>query len=248
EATIINALITQLNTQAGICTPTLFVAPTGPNLGSIPAGAQVIFFLGAGGNQSGTMLPGFDLLGTNMDFTSYCNGASIYAVFGQQPGATTLFGLLANGGARGIRIQVGGTTADSVFSPGTPGGTNPEILDSAGVFTSGGPCTPIDLFGLAPLDASQESRLTEEENANAVFRMYPNPASESITVSLPFSGPETIQQKFYSIDGKSTKIRTFILDEGKNELQIELGALPPTLYTLELFSQQGVFRSTFLRK
>ena len=82
DGPIITSLINQLNANAGTCTPITFIAPTGPNLGTIPAGARMLVFLGAGGNNSGTPGPGFDALGTNIDFSAYCNTPSIYAVFG----------------------------------------------------------------------------------------------------------------------------------------------------------------------
>ena len=70
DGPVINALIDSLNLQAGCGSP-LFVAPTGPNLGTIPAYAKVVFFFGGGGNTSGTILPGFDGLGTNLDFSNF---------------------------------------------------------------------------------------------------------------------------------------------------------------------------------
>ena len=98
------------------------------------------------------------------------------------------------------------------------------------------------------LDASQEAVFFEEEAEGKGFSIHPNPASGNITITFPFSGPETIQQKFYSIDGKSTRIRTLTLDEGNDQIDISLQDLPPALYTIELFSSKGVFRQTILRK
>lgn len=244
----ITSLVNQLNAQSGVCSPVTFIAPTGPNLGTIPPGARMIVFLGAGGNASGTPGPGFDGLGTNMDFSSYCNTPSIYAVFGINMNPFQLGGLLGNGGQRAIRIQVSGTTVDSVYVPANPGGALPDVVDSVGVISNGGPCTPPDLFGFTVLDAGNEVLRRKDSSQELAFSVYPNPACEVVTVTFPFSGPETIQQKFYSIDGKSTEIRTFMLDEGKTELEIRLDDLPPALYTLELFSSRGVFRQTILRK
>ncbi len=251
DGPIITGLINQLNAQAGTCTPTLFVAPTGPNMGTIPAGARVIFFLGAGGNTSGTPVAGFDALGTNLDFSAFCNTQEIYALFGYAMFGAPGFGLLTNGGNRAIRVQVAGVTVDSVYSPANPGGALPEILDSAEVYTYGGGCTPPDLFGLSPLDASLESAsLAEGPNNLKMSRLTlsPNPVSETLTIQLPINGPQTIRQKIYSLDGKSTEIRILELQEGSNTLQVEVQYLPSATYFLELMTDSGAYRALFIKQ
>lgn len=150
DGPIITTLINALNTQAGC--GALFVAPTGANLGSIPANSKVVFFLGAGGNPSQPIAPGFDGLGTNIDFTTYCGQGPIYAVFSYHENPNTTFGFFNNNFSRTYRAIVSGTTTSDVTYATPSGSVAAEIVSSSGTYTAGADCTPPDLFGEIVLD------------------------------------------------------------------------------------------------
>lgn len=242
DATTINNLVAQLNGQAGCA---LFVAPTGPNFGTIPPNSSVIFFMGAGGN-GGTIPPGFDGLGTNMKFDSYCSSAPIYAIFGEHNNPSVTLGFFANSASRTYQINTSGVQSSSVTYPDPTLVVEPEIVDNFSNYTTSDSCTPPNLFGPALLKVENRSSISLFPKVKKLV-VYPNPASELITADLPFSGPKTIQQKIYSIDGKSTNIRTFELSEGKNQFSIELTNFPSGLYLLEIMTDSGAYRTTFIR-
>ncbi|RMG54227.1 MAG: hypothetical protein D6722_29385 [Bacteroidetes bacterium] len=152
DAVTLTTLVNALNAQAGCA---LFSAPLpGGDRGIIPAHSQVIFFLGAGGNAAGTILPGFDGLGTNLDFSGYCGQGPIYAVIGEHknPGAT--FGFFSNGAARTIQILVAGTEyASFPYTPPPTPGPAPQYVNSTGSLATDPDCTPPDLFGPVILPA-----------------------------------------------------------------------------------------------
>lgn len=242
DAITITNLITQLNGQAGCA---LFVAPTGPDFGTIPPNSSVIFFIGAGGNP-GFIGPGFDGLGTILTFNSYCGSAPIYAVFGEHNNPNVNFGFFANAASRTYQINTAGVQSSSVTYPDPTLTVEPEIVDNFSNYTTADSCTPPDLFGPTLLRAealATTAFLPETEKLS----IYPNPATDFITANLPFSGPKTIRQKIYSIDGKSINIRTFELAEGKNQLSIELTNLPPAMYLLEIMTDTGAHRTTFIK-
>lgn len=242
DATTINSLIALLNAQAGCA---LFVAPTGPNFGTIPPNSSVIFFMGAGGN-GGTIPPGFDGLGTNMKFDSYCASAPIYAVFGEHNNPSVTLGFFANSASRTYQINTSGVQSSSVTYPDPTLLVEPEIVDNFSNYTTADSCTPPNLFGPTLLEA-ELAMMTSGLPQNERLLLYPNPARELITATLPFSGPKTIRQKIYSIDGKSTIIRTLELPEGNKELTIELSDLPPAMYLLEIMIDTGAYRTTFIK-
>lgn len=160
DGPIIGNLINDLNLQAGC--PGLFVAPTGGagTLGTIPANSNFIFFLGAGGNQAG-ILPGFDVIATNMDFSTYCGTGPIYAIFGYHNNPSTTLGFFSNAGSRTYQVIVDGNISTDLTYP-TPSGTlEAETFGSDLLAFSGADCVPTYLFGatvLAPefLDFSGE--------------------------------------------------------------------------------------------
>ena len=158
DAATLAALVAALNAQAGCA---LFAAPLpGGDRGIIPANSQVIFFLGAGGNTAGTIPPGFDGLGTNLDFSGYCGQGPIYAVIGEHknPGAT--FGFFSNAAARTILIRVAGTDyASFPYAPPATPGPAPQYVNATGSLGTDPDCTPPDLFGPLVLPAG-EPRLT----------------------------------------------------------------------------------------
>ena len=244
DATTITSLVNQLNVQAN-CGFDLFVAPVGPNLGTIPPNSYVIFFLGAGGNP-GTIAPGFDGLGTNLDFDSFCGLGSIYVVFGEHGNNLVGAGFLSNTAARTIEISTAGTTTSSVAYPAPALSAEPELVDEFGNYTVGDSCTPATLFGPVLLEVTQETdNLAEVMLLSA--RAYPNPAADQLTVELPFSGPGTVQGKIYSMDGKSVDLRTLDLPEGNHQLIISVAPLPAGVYVLHLVTAHGAFRVPFIR-
>lgn len=242
DATTINNLVALLNAQAGCV---LFVAPTGPNFGTIPPNSSVIFFMGAGGN-GGTIAPGFDGLGTNLKFDSYCSSAPIYVVFGEHNNPSVTLGFFANSASRTYQINTVGVQSSSVTYPNPTLEVEPEIVDNFSNYTTADSCTPPSLFGPTLLEAEYTESYSELLKPNSLV-LFPNPATESITATLPFSGPKTIRQKVYSIDGKSTNIRIFELAEGKNQLKIELTDFPPAMYLLEIMTDTGAYRTTFIK-
>lgn len=241
DATTINNLVALLNGQAGCA---LFIAPIGPNFGTIPPNSSVIFFIGAGGNP-GSLAPGFDGLGTNLSFDSYCGLAPIYAVFGEHNNPITL-GFYANSASRTYQINTSGVQSSSVTYPDPTLIVEPEIVDNFSNYTTADSCTPPNLFGPTLLEVEKSIGIPSLIYTNKLL-IYPNPAAESITATLPFSGPKTIRQKIYSLDGKSTNIRIFELDEGKNQLTVELSDFPPAMYLLEIMTDTGAYRTTFIK-
>lgn len=242
DATTINNLVGQLNAQAGCA---LFVAPTGPNFGTIPPNSSVIFFMGAGGN-GGTIAPGFDGLGTNLKFDSYCSSAPIYVIFGEHNNPSVTLGFFANSASRTYQVNTSGIQSSSVTYPDPTLIVEPEIVDNFANYTTSDSCTPPTLFGPTLLFADNSPQISALVMPEKLM-VYPNPATESITATLPFSGPKTIRQKIYSIDGKSINIRTFELSEGNNQLSIELSDFPPAMYLLEIMTDTGAYRTTFIK-
>ncbi|MDX2246894.1 MAG: lamin tail domain-containing protein [Bacteroidia bacterium] len=145
DSPIIHNLLAQLNAQAG-CTPALFVAPTGPNLGTLPPHSDVVFFLGAGGNASLPLAPGFDGLGTNLDFSGFCGQGPVYVLFGYHKNPTAAFGFFSNTAGRIYQIGAGGNITSEIVYTNPIGTSEAEIIDSAGVYTAAADCTPLDLF------------------------------------------------------------------------------------------------------
>lgn len=145
DSPIIHNLISQLNTQSG-CSPELFVAPTGPNLGTLPAHSNVVFFLGAGGNAALPLAPGFDGLGSNLDFSGFCGQGPIYALFGYHKNPTASFGFFSNTSSRIYQIITGGNSTSEVQYVNPAGNAEAEIIDSAGIYASATDCTPLSLF------------------------------------------------------------------------------------------------------
>lgn len=141
----ITTLLGALNTQAG-CAGNLFVSPTGGGMGTIPANAPVIMFLGAGGNP-GTIAAGFHNLGTNLDFSSFCGYAPIYAIFGEHINTIATFGFFSNTSARTYQVSIDGDITSQLAYTTPSSATEPERVTLAGAYSAGGDCTPLDLFG-----------------------------------------------------------------------------------------------------
>ncbi|MDP5171799.1 MAG: lamin tail domain-containing protein [Bacteroidia bacterium] len=252
DAATIALLVGQLNTQAA-CTPTLFVAPTGANLGTIPPNSNLLIFLGAGGNP-GTIAPGFDGLGTNLDFTGYCSQGPIYVIFGEHQNPSTNFGFFANNpnppntGARTYQISTLGNITSTVPYPSPSLTGQPEIVDKFSNYSTAATCTPPDLFGPVLLEAEINADQQEKVLRQSRLRVFPNPTQEWLTAELPFVGPEIIRVKYYSIDGKSTENLTFTLTEGNDQLTIDVRDLSSGVYFLELLTERGAYRTHFIRQ
>ena len=133
DATDISNLIDSLNTVAG-CNVFLPV----PFDDKIPAGSNVIVFLGAGFRGTGALC-GFNNLSNNLNFSNHCSGGvpatTYYAVFGKGSGSgpnctNTTSGYFSNSSRRisVIRVFNGGSNLDSNsyttsrqdYTPGTP--------------------------------------------------------------------------------------------------------------------------------
>ncbi|MEZ4775306.1 MAG: lamin tail domain-containing protein [Bacteroidia bacterium] len=145
DSPIIHNLISQLNAQAG-CAPGLFVAPVGPNLGLLPANANVVFFLGAGGNASLPLAPGFDGLSTNLDFSGFCGQGPVYVLFGYHKNPTASFGFFSNTSSRIYQVITSGNITSEIQYFNPAGNAEAEIIDSSGVYVSATDCTPLSLF------------------------------------------------------------------------------------------------------
>ncbi|MEZ4826590.1 MAG: lamin tail domain-containing protein [Bacteroidia bacterium] len=145
DSAIIASQVAQLNAQAG-CGAPLFVAPAGPNLGNLPAHANVVFFLGAGGNASLPLAPGFDGLGSNIDFSVFCGQGPVYALFGYHKNPTAAFGFFSNTASRTYQLIVAGNITSEITYSDPAGNLEAEIIDSAGVYSEAADCTPLSLF------------------------------------------------------------------------------------------------------
>ncbi|MEM6261202.1 MAG: T9SS type A sorting domain-containing protein [Bacteroidota bacterium] len=146
DATDITALVNSLNTQAA-CGFNLFVAPTGANGGSIPANANVIVFLGAGGN--GNMIgPGFDDLsdGGNLDFDGFCGLGPVYVLFGRHQNSLTATGFFSNQEIRTYRLYANTLISDDITYPIPSSTQEAELVLADGTYLSNQPCTPTFIF------------------------------------------------------------------------------------------------------
>lgn len=145
DGPVIANLVSQLNSQAG-CSPNLFVAPTGPNLGLLPPFAQVVFFPGAGGNPGYPIAPGFDDPATNLDFSIYCGAGPVHVIFGYHKNPTTTFGFFANSGSRTYQVHTAGTLTADITYPSASGTSEAEMVDDQEIYSFGVPCVPPNLF------------------------------------------------------------------------------------------------------
>ena len=130
DATAIAALVTQLNTAAG-CSPDLFIAAPS----TIPAGANVVAFLGAGAQ-------GFDTVDPNLDFTNNC-GNTYYAVFGK---GTETGGYFSNSNPRLSTLDFGSGCGCVTQFNYTPVSGEPGYIFNGSSYQTGGPCVPASVI------------------------------------------------------------------------------------------------------
>ena len=182
DSVLITDLIDSLNIQAGC---SLFIAPTGSNLGTIPAYSKVIFFFGGGGNTSGTILPGFDGLGTNLDFSIFCGQGPVYAVFGNHKNASTTFGFYSNSAPRTYCISVNGNISTNLTYSTPSGSGESETVKGNGVYSWGEDCTPMDLFADISLGAELlwfDGRMERGKGIELEWEMFQDFQDHSITI------------------------------------------------------------------
>ncbi|MGE0636435.1 MAG: T9SS type A sorting domain-containing protein [Bacteroidia bacterium] len=80
------------------------------------------------------------------------------------------------------------------------------------------------------------------ENKGIDFELFPNPASDILTVEMAHTGDVTVA--VYSISGQLLSLKT--RQEG-NRLQTNISELTPGVYIMELSTRTGVERARFIR-
>ena len=89
----------------------------------------------------------------------------------------------------------------------------------------------------------------KESNLNLKWRLYPNPASEFITIEFANSMGEDTEIRLYDMSGKLVLRQDLgMLPYGNNSIRIELDALTSGLYFYELQSGESISSEKFIKR
>ncbi len=77
-------------------------------------------------------------------------------------------------------------------------------------------------------------RLEIAAAANASVRVFPNPASEGVTVSLQAAAAGMLTIELWTVDGRRLWSRIQTMPAGENLLRLSLGEIPSGIYTLRI--------------
>lgn len=116
------------------------------------------------------------------------------------------------------------------FGRGLPGGANNYNgqMDDIGIWTRA--LTSQEIMALYTFPASSDNSLKTD-----MFSMYPNPASDRLTVELSVS---TSFSTYQIIDGNGRTIQTGTLPEQKST--IDISGLPPAHYFIQINDERAV--------
>ena len=82
----------------------------------------------------------------------------------------------------------------------------------------------------------------EEDEKTTRTLVFPNPASQEVSVVFDVSNSKQISAAIYSMDGKLVKdFGTITVGVGKNELKCNVISLPTGVYFLKISDENGVF-------
>lgn len=90
----------------------------------------------------------------------------------------------------------------------------------------------------------KEGNTPEAPASSAIFKMYPNPAEEQLTVDAASRGIKKI--RIYSVEGKMQKI--IELDNEPNTFEVKVSDLLDGIYFLQVESTDGVATERFVKK
>lgn len=253
DATVINNLVQQLNTQAN-CGYNLFRAPSGGTAGVIPASKHVIFFLGAGGNPNAlpAIPAGFGNLGIQMDFTGFC-GDTIYAVFGEHSFDLTNVGFFSNNATRTLEIAIDGgdTTQITYENPSlTTTGDQIETISSDGTYQTSSDCTPNYLFSDSPL-ATSRGTLPEPKPRAFSFQVstaYPNPTQDKVNLDLDLPREGLVRIDMLSMNGQIMYSEILRLKAGSQTFSVQVQNWAEGLYLYRISHEGRNYSGKFLRQ
>ncbi|MEZ5013139.1 MAG: T9SS type A sorting domain-containing protein [Chitinophagales bacterium] len=69
--------------------------------------------------------------------------------------------------------------------------------------------------------------------------MYPNPAGSSLQLNITSGIENLVQISLLDATGRRMIQTAFLLETGTNDLQLQLGALPPGAYLLRIVDVSG---------
>jgi hypothetical protein len=86
------------------------------------------------------------------------------------------------------------------------------------------------------------SSLDQLASSVAEINLYPNPASDHITVSFNLVKPQPVKLTMHDLFGKTIKIQTLSPSAGSFQQRIKLGRIPSGIYVVSLEFEDGTFR------
>ena len=159
---------------------------------------------------------------------------------------------LGSGADRPLQIQVNGSVVNRARSfPSTTTWTNwqtvsttvllaagPNKVRATAIGRSGANVDRLEVRAVPPVVDAEESALKATTAAQRrEMTLFPNPATRSVTVSLPGGQADEIAVR----DLSGRVVRHFERISGQAQVAISLGSLPAGLYTILIRSQQQVY-------
>lgn len=83
-----------------------------------------------------------------------------------------------------------------------------------------------------------ETTDTDEAQAFAEFKLYPNPVNETLRLEFGMPASGAYQLSIFSLEGKLLRTSKHEAFTGKNNVQISVGELPPGMYLLRIQSHE----------
>ncbi len=88
----------------------------------------------------------------------------------------------------------------------------------------------------------------EELNENLAVNIYPNPASENITIDLYSVKPENYKLQLMNVSGQVVYVENLNLTASATKKQIDLSTLPQGIYLIQLSNNQNVYSKRIIKK
>lgn len=115
--------------------------------------------------------------------------------------------------------------------------THDELLTGS---TEGGQLGSLQWKGSKPTGLSNTSA------NNIDVKVYPNPASDMVTVSFTLKANSTATVALLDVAGKTVKSSSFMANSGNNNVSVDLSEVPSGLYFYSITTNEGVATSKLL--
>ncbi|MFL5754124.1 MAG: SBBP repeat-containing protein [Bacteroidia bacterium] len=77
------------------------------------------------------------------------------------------------------------------------------------------------------------------EGPFTAYSVYPNPAGNNVTIQYPAASTEKIQLSIYNVTGEKVMSNSLLFSAGSDKQSLDLSALPPGVYMMELINGKG---------